>query len=600
MVIKLLAKIVFLVALVGLIGVQVTAQRNLSSKVDAAWELRSNHPDSAYQVMQDLLLLSQEASNKREEARVFAFLGIMDDIKGNSDMAIRYLLKAAKIQEDKFPKDLSFTYNNLGVAYFFQYNYSKALEYYKLSYSLDERHKDEKGMAGTLVNIGVVYTYLDSMPEAKQMYLKAKEVYEKQRDTAGIVSVLNNVGKIQFSEKKFTESIATYNEAIAYSIRLKNPEISFSTYYGLSQNYMRTGDFPKALHYGHLSVDLASRAGARERLQYGYELLAEIYAAKNDFVNGYSYMRKYAGLRDSLVNEDMNSKITEMQTLYEIEKKDKLLAEAALERKQADYERKESIQKMNQQHAQRNWLIVVMGVTLVMLFVLLYAYRVKQRNAYLLAQRNAAIQQNLEQKETMIGEIHHRVKNNLQLINSILDLQSKELTDEKALRAISDSRHRVSTMSLIHQKLYAQDNIYGIQMDEYLTQLCNGLVQSSRKENLKLNVQTSIEPIQLHIDSSIPIGLIVTEVLTNALKYAFTGRNEGTIELALHLRKDELHIQIKDDGIGMTNAIPDPDGTSFGMKMVKSLCRQLKAEMQISENNGTCVKFVIRKFRLSE
>lgn len=289
-----------------------------------------------------------------------------------------------------------------------------------------------------------------------------------------------------------------------------------------------------------------------------------------------------------------------MQTKYESEKKDKRIIEIELKNQQEKSLRIEKEKEALESQKKLNYLLISLFSSLLILIIIFYAYRIKQRNNKLLTERNDAIQENLAQKETMIGEIHHRVKNNLQLITSILDLQARSLEDEEAIKAINDSQNRVQTMAIIHQKLYQQDNIYGISMKEYIVSISEAIVNSALDQSKEIDFKFNIDDIYLHIDSSIPVGLILTEIITNSIKYAFPEITNGIISISLFEKDETLRLEIGDNGIGMGNANSSKNSTSFGLKMIKSLARQLKAEWNIRNENGTKFEFIITNYKRSE
>ena len=176
-----------------------------------------------------------------------------------------------------------------------------------------------------------------------------------------------------------------------------------------------------------------------------------------------------------------------MQTKYESEKKDRRIIEVELKNQQEKGKRIQQEKENLEKQKALNYVLISLFSLLIMLLIIIYAYRIKQRNNKLLTERNDAIEENLSQKETMIGEIHHRVKNNLQLITSILDLQARSLDNDEAKKAIHDSQNRVRTMAIIHQKLYQQDDIYGISMKEYITSISEAIIDSTTEKSKKIN-----------------------------------------------------------------------------------------------------------------
>lgn len=580
--------------LILLLNILIAKASNLDSLVEYSWENKYESLEETKKFYKEILPTVKEQKNVQLEAKLFSYLGIIEDLNGNSARAIEWLFKAIKIQEEhQFLKDLSFSYNNLGVAYFYQFSHNQALSYYKKSLEIDETLNDEKGVAGTLINIGVLYTYMDSLDKSKEFYLEALEVYQRGNDSLGIESVFNNLAKISTENKDYKEAINFYHKSLEYAKGSKNPESLFTTYYSLSTSYLALNQLDTALFYANKATNLAQKFNLRERLQWGYDILSEIYEAKNEYENSFNYLKLYTHLKDTLVNETKNAKIAEMQVLYESEKKDKQIAEIALEKEQEETLR---ISK----EKERNLFLALALATVVILVFLAYAYYTKQKTGILLEQRNKAIQENLNQKETMIGEIHHRIKNNLQIISNIFDLQARTLKDKEALKAINDSRNKVNAMAIIHQKLYQQNDIYGIKIDDYIKNLSESIIETFNVNTNKIYLHYEIEPIYLHIDTSIPLGLIITEILTNSIKYAFSEYENGNIFIRLIKKLDYLELEIKDDGIGFEYNPTKDNGNSFGIKMIKSLCRQLKADFEVIDNKGTIYLLKIKNFKLSD
>jgi two-component sensor histidine kinase len=227
-------------------------------------------------------------------------------------------------------------------------------------------------------------------------------------------------------------------------------------------------------------------------------------------------------------------------------------------------------------------------------------FRNKQKVNHLLEQKNEAIQANLEQKELMMSEIHHRVKNNLQMVSSILDLQARDLTDEKSMRVIEDSLSRINAISLIHQRLYQSENIRGIKINTYLQELAHDILKnfSSSVTTTPIQLTCKVDELNMDLEFAIPIGLITAELITNSCKYAFTGIEKPEINITLNKQNDTLILKAIDNGIGKQAAVNE-SGTSFGTKLIKSLSRKLRAEIiENSSSTGTSIQLKITNFKL--
>jgi two-component sensor histidine kinase len=204
-----------------------------------------------------------------------------------------------------------------------------------------------------------------------------------------------------------------------------------------------------------------------------------------------------------------------------------------------------------------------------------------------LRRRNDEIEELLADKETLIGEIHHRVKNNLQVISSLLQLQRRGLDsdDAKGRDALRESQTRVSAMGLIHKKLYQGEEVTTVHMPDYLEDLGETLTNAYRLEE-QVEIFYDVEDVNLDVDKAIPIGLIVNELITNSIKYAFPKGREGTIEIVLHREEDKLRLAVLDNGVGASGAEGRSDSTSFGSNLIDLLTKKLKGKLQIVEGRG--------------
>ena len=205
----------------------------------------------------------------------------------------------------------------------------------------------------------------------------------------------------------------------------------------------------------------------------------------------------------------------------------------------------------------------------------------------------------LQDKEVMLQEIHHRVKNNLQVICSLLNLQSRYLKEEKIIRAFKETQNRVKSMALVHQQLYQSDNLSEIVLASYVKQLIGNL---SRAYSITSQIEYSLEiaDFELDLDTAVPCGLIINEIVTNAIKYAFPATQRGEISIHAHANSENnLALTIEDNGIGLKpNYVPETS-KSLGLRLVKSLTEQLQGKLDIisSQNSGTKFEFVFNRIK---
>ncbi len=236
-----------------------------------------------------------------------------------------------------------------------------------------------------------------------------------------------------------------------------------------------------------------------------------------------------------------------------------------------------------------------------------YFYAIKDENGQVdrvvvltadVTQRERAEEQiraSLREKEVLLREVHHRVKNNLQIIHSLLDLQSDYIQDEQALDVFRESQQRVRAMALVHERLYQSKDLSRVDFAEYIQNLSNDLFLSYGTDAANIALKTNISAITLDIDTAIPCGLIISELVSNAMKHAFPDGRKGEITIDFHPVGDDgkLALVIRDNGVGLPTDWDPENVTSFGLRLVNMLARQLRAEIEISPSDGTIFKVIL-------
>lgn len=193
----------------------------------------------------------------------------------------------------------------------------------------------------------------------------------------------------------------------------------------------------------------------------------------------------------------------------------------------------------------------------------------------------------LKDKEVLLKEVHHRVKNNLQVISSILSLQTSYVRDEKTLEILQESQNRIKSMSFIHESLYQNKDFTSIKISEYIFTLTQNLFYSYRLEGEKVKLETEFEEVFLNIDQAIPCGLIINELVSNALKYAFIDRDKGVIRVEVKQNMNVISLQVGDNGIGLPTSVELGVSDTLGFQLVHALVDQLDADIKINRQNGT-------------
>ena len=204
------------------------------------------------------------------------------------------------------------------------------------------------------------------------------------------------------------------------------------------------------------------------------------------------------------------------------------------------------------------------------------------------------LSESLEEKEVLLKEVHHRVKNNMQVISSLLNIQADSVADESFISLLNESQQRIKSMALIHENLYRSDNLLEINFESYIDMLANGLLRFYHFENLFVSLEINVDEIYLDIDRAVPCGLIINELISNALKHAWKGvSGSGLIRIEFNYIADkhEFRLSVSDDGIGVPDDFDIENTTSMGLEIVRILSQQLDGKLELQRGNGT--QFVI-------
>jgi two-component system, sensor histidine kinase PdtaS len=222
-----------------------------------------------------------------------------------------------------------------------------------------------------------------------------------------------------------------------------------------------------------------------------------------------------------------------------------------------------------------------------------YVLDIKKKSNKLLEEKNKAISKALEEKDILLREIHHRVKNNLQMISALLYLHGKSVDDTSAQEALMESQNRVQSMAIIHQNLYQHENLLGVSIGEYLDKLINHLISAYNIESDRIAIVKKINVPQLDVDTVIPMALIINELISNALKYAFRDGRKGEIQVTISQQNGLISVAVNDNGMGLPDHFTVESSSNFGLKLINILCDRLGATWSAQSRYGTQISIQI-------
>jgi PAS domain S-box-containing protein len=210
------------------------------------------------------------------------------------------------------------------------------------------------------------------------------------------------------------------------------------------------------------------------------------------------------------------------------------------------------------------------------------------------------LQKSLNEKEMLLKEIHHRVKNNLMIISSLLNLQSRYIKDEESKNIFKESQNRTRSMALIHERLYQSTDLKRIDFGDYIRTLANELFHTYVMDTSLIKLNVDVDDVMLDINTSIPLGLIVNELVTNSLKHAFPPGTSGEINIKFHTTDDKYQLEVKDNGIGFPKDVDYKNTESLGLRLVTSLTEQIDGEIGFSNSLGTSFKIIFTEEKFDE
>jgi two-component system, sensor histidine kinase PdtaS len=541
-----------------------------------------------YQNLADLRKIGFTHQQFAETTITFIELG-----QHNIPTALYYALKSVKRMEAE--KDYTFGdifYTRLGDVYNTYGHNEEALELYKKSIKIGQKTLDTGTWYKSFLS-AVAALSIKKKNEEALAYINTvtadyppKSIFDKMLLAYARANCYGALKKYDLAEKYFIEMDS-------YARQLNAPETFREVthcYASMAYFYSYINNAQKAKYYADKVLALSKANNKKYNSEIFQYSLYKIDSLNGNYLGALEHYRNVKKLSDSTHGVDKNKQIDELKIDYETankEQKIKLLNDQ-------DKLQKSELQKSKLLNSVSIWSLILLLVIIALLF---NRYRLKQRNHAKLEikekeinQKNINLKHLLDEKEWLLKEIHHRVKNNLQTVISLLNSQSAYLENDMALSAIKNSQHRIHSMSLIHQKLYNSENISTINMPNYIKELVEYL-RESFSLGQRIRFEVKVDPLELDVAHAVPLGLILNEAITNSIKYAFPEDRTGMIYITLETKaENEYLLTISDNGIGFDLNLSNSKTNSFGMSLIKGLTDDLDGKLTIENNNGTILK----------
>ncbi|HEY1040983.1 MAG TPA: sensor histidine kinase [Bacteroidia bacterium] len=446
-------------------------------------------------------------------------------------------------------------------------------------------------------NLGVFFNLWNKYDSAavyfaKANYLIKKELVKKPDDKnllffEGLTE--GNIGSVLIGLQKYNEAIPKLRKDIHWSLETNNLESAGNSYSALASCYSKLGQHELARHYIDTAFVLYSRLNNFSPELKAHRVNAEIYKAAKNYKSATEEYEIYNKLRDSILEADKLTQMINEQVAFELDEKVNQLKEQKL--------KLEENERVLEKNKSDKLLLALLSIAIAAISIILFlGYRNSNKKQKELAikndeilAKNKLIEQSLAEKEALIKEVHHRVKNNLQIISSLLRLQSAKQVDEHVQEMFDDSVKRIQSMALVHELLYKNKTLVAIPIHAYIENLATGLSEAYGL-NKHIDIHVDSDFIQLDIDTTIPLGLIINELVTNSIKHAFDEQG-GRIDVKFKQHNHKFYLLVQDTGKGLPANFESIKENSLGMELVEALSDQINAIYKYSSDKGSKFEF---------
>lgn len=550
----------------------VTSRKDIPDTLlfELLWEITDNEtiPQELLVYSNKLLTTSRRLGDSLGIGKAYEMLHFSQRDLGNLEEANRLYLKALEYFRKLGRNDfLAASYAQEASLLAAEQQYQRSVEEYQKSLQTYRTLKDTLMTNIIRVNLGEVFRLFEKY-DSSSYYLTQAIINNSEKNEIVESYASGNLGMVYFAQQKYDSAKALLETSISILEPLGDV-YSMAVYtFELGKVLINQGQQARGKSKLLEAYEDALANGLKEQVRDFSEYLSGYYQRQGAFEKAFYYQGNYQVYKDSLINVENVRNVEQLRSRYKVSQK------------QAEIE---FLNELNKSQQNTLWAVGSGSVVLIILLGLLYRNNQQRRKI------NIALTQREKEKALLLSELNHRTKNNLNMISSLLNLQSADLGDHVAAEALLHGRYRVDSLALIHQKLYKEDYAH-IDMQPYLTELFENLVESFDPD---VQLTSDILPVKMNVEQAIPLALIINELLTNSLKYCKveednSGWNpEWRPVLHVSLQADEFHyiLSVNDNGPGMEPPNVE-DLSSFGLKLIYSLTDQLNGAVDFKNKNG--------------
>ncbi|PHR30372.1 MAG: hypothetical protein COA38_10355 [Fluviicola sp.] len=586
-----------------------------------AWfEYVQSNPDSAFLLSEYQYELASKIRNNRYMGNARNTQAVSLYNRGKFDSAIIYNNLALSIyQRGNLEKGVANSFNNLGLNYNAKGYEKRAVESYQRSIKIMRKIDDQLGIARGLNNIGIIHRSSGEYELAIKSFEESLKIKQEERDTLATASSLNNLGLVHKSKMEFDKALYYFNRSSELERKFNDLHSLAGSYGNIGNIFLLKGDLTKALEYHGYSLKLRRKLDDSEGIANTLHSLSKVYQEKREFERA-----EKLGTEAFEIAKRINSIFNLYDvawTLYEIKKAQGKFEEALemyvlynkykaqLERKevhraavksfyQIDFEKKMIVDSLKDAQEQRTMQlqikeeqvranqekmigrILLVGLSFLVIWIAVLVYQLR-----FIRKQKRVIELQTVEREKMIQEIHHRVKNNLQIVKSMIGLQLYRVKDSELISILEECQGRILTMAKIHETLYGLDQFTSVNVKSYFVDLLKDILSSYRLHK-DITLKIDVADFRMGMRTLVPLALIVNEIATNSCKYAFETIDSPSLLFGLkRLESGLFQLNIGDNGIGeMGDNLQNED--SLGSELIEVFTEQLEGEIEKKNENG--------------
>ncbi len=508
----------------------------------------------------------------------------VEDYKGLMALYPKYLEinKLHGITKDKtdFFKD-----KYTGVTNYKQNNIVKAILEFKKEALVNLNYKHYVYLSGSYNNLGLCFARLNMWDTALYYYDLALATLKNNRanikdkplpyaDYFELV-ILSNKADYFVLQKQYDKALPFYLKEAYESHRIGEMNITISAYFNLAKLFQGKKNYKQSILYADSCIQIAPGYGEMNAKIKALNLNGRNYAFLQNAEAANFCFNEEKRLSDSLINEKNKQAYSQSTIQFEVAR--------------TESELKLSQQKIESEKAANRLQLIGLLMLGIAVVILGFFYRKVQKDKAIISQQNKAAQLAINEKDILLKEVHHRVKNNLQVISSLLDLQASKLQEPKYTAIMNDAQRYIHSMSMVHQMLYQNENFVHINFQEYLSSLAASIASGQINKKVKINVKAP--NVLLSIDKSIPLALITTELITNSYKHGF-GTNQGEINIQIeNIIANQYNFTYKDNGKGLPANFEIQNIKSLGFRLLRMLVEEMGSTLKILPYTGIYLAF---------